>query len=162
MKTTLTTALFAAALIMAGCSQKPADETTKASVAVEANTTTPVPEANTSAVPQAPAPAHESPSPAPAAKPAPKPKPEGQANASGPDAASLFASKCASCHGAKGEGKAPMFPKLAGQGQEAIAQKLHGYRDGSYGKEKKGMMIPNAKGLSEAQIDLLASYIGTL
>ncbi len=73
----------------------------------------------------------------------------------------LYSTKCASCHGAKGEGKAP-FPKLAGQAQGDLEKKLHGYQDGTYGNEKKGMMIPNAKALSADDISALAHYISTL
>ncbi|MGP6156468.1 MAG: c-type cytochrome [Vulcanimicrobiaceae bacterium] len=41
--------------------------------------------------------------------------PHGQAAAAaGPDGAAIYASKCASCHQANGQGLAPAFPPLAG------------------------------------------------
>jgi cytochrome c len=74
------------------------------------------------------------------------------------DATSAFASKCASCHGAKGEGKS-IFPKLAGQKKEELAKKLHGYKDGTFGNDKKTMMMPNAKALSDDEIEKIAEVV---
>ncbi len=69
-----------------------------------------------------------------------------------------YASKCASCHGEKGEGKAG-FPKLAGQSEKQIADKLNGYKNGTYGNERKNIMIPQAKALSNEDIAELAKTI---
>lgn len=74
------------------------------------------------------------------------------------DAVSVFATKCAGCHGAKGEGKS-MFPKLTSQSKADIVKKLKGYKDGSYGKDKKAMMIPNASNLSEEEIEKIAQVV---
>lgn len=69
-----------------------------------------------------------------------------------------YASKCASCHGEKGEGKAG-FPKLAGQSETQIADKLYGYQSGTYGNERKNIMVPQAKSLSREDIKTLAQTI---
>ena len=74
------------------------------------------------------------------------------------DAVATFASKCAGCHGSKGEGKA-IFPKLVGQTKIELAKKMHGYKDGTFGKDKKEMMVPNAKPLSDDEIEQIAEVI---
>jgi len=74
------------------------------------------------------------------------------------DASMVYAAKCAGCHGVKGEGKS-MFPKLAAQSKADIVKKLKGYKDGSYGKDKKAMMIPNANNLSEEEIEKIAEVL---
>ena len=74
------------------------------------------------------------------------------------DAAATYGSNCSSCHGEKGEGKS-IFPKLAGQSKDELAKKLNGYKDGSYGKDKKAMMIPKAQNLNSDEIEQLAEVI---
>ena len=74
------------------------------------------------------------------------------------DATSVYSSKCASCHGAKGEGKS-IFPKLAGQSKEELAKKLNGYKDGTFGNDKKAMMIPNVQNLSSDEIAKIAEVV---
>ncbi|MDD2697257.1 MAG: c-type cytochrome [Arcobacteraceae bacterium] len=74
------------------------------------------------------------------------------------DATSAFASKCSSCHGTKGEGKS-IFPKLAGQTKDAIAKKLRGYKDGTFGNDKKAMMIPNVNSLTDDEIEKIAEVV---
>jgi cytochrome c553 len=65
---------------------------------------------------------------------------------------------CAACHGANGEG-AGMFPKLAGTPADKIADLLKKYRAGETVGANTAMMAPNAKPLSDADIDNLAAYI---
>jgi cytochrome c553 len=74
------------------------------------------------------------------------------------DATSVYSSKCASCHGAKGEGKS-IFPKLAGQSKEALVKKLNGYKEGTFGNDKKAMMIPNVQNLSSDEIAKIAEVV---
>ena len=74
------------------------------------------------------------------------------------DATSVYSSKCASCHGEKGEGKS-IFPKLAGQSKEELAKKLNGYKDGTFGNDKKAMMIPNVQNLSSDEIAKIAEVV---
>jgi cytochrome c553 len=66
---------------------------------------------------------------------------------------------CAACHGANGEG-AGMFPKLAGTPADKIADLLKKYRAGETVGANTAMMAPNAKALTDADIDNLAAYIG--
>ncbi|MGD9889004.1 MAG: cytochrome c [Halothiobacillaceae bacterium] len=66
---------------------------------------------------------------------------------------------CAACHGANGEG-AGIFPKLAGTPADKIADLLKKYRAGETVGANTAMMAPNAKALSDADIDNLAAYIG--
>jgi len=74
------------------------------------------------------------------------------------DAMGVYSSKCSSCHGSKGEGKS-IFPKLAGQKKEELAKKLNGYKDGSFGNDKKAMMIPNVQNLSSDEIGQIAEVV---
>ena len=69
-----------------------------------------------------------------------------------------YSSKCANCHGIKGEGKA-IFPKLAGKSKEELSKKLNGYKDGNYGKDRKAMMIPNVHKLNSYEIGQIAEVI---
>lgn len=79
------------------------------------------------------------------------------------DAAPLFAQKCASCHGAKAEKAALNKSQIIANFSEAqIKEALKGYQNGTYGKEMKAVMQGQAKGLNDAQIDALASYVSGL
>ena len=71
------------------------------------------------------------------------------------DAATTY-KKCAGCHGAKGE--KTDFAKLQGLSEDAIVAKLNGYKNGQ-GGAKKGLMIPQAKSLSDVQVTSLAALI---
>ena len=73
----------------------------------------------------------------------------------------LYDTKCAACHGEKGEGKAS-YPKLAGNSKEEALKKLKGYIDGSYGKAQKMMMIGQAKSLNDLEQEAVSEYIGLL
>ncbi|MGD8378424.1 MAG: cytochrome c [Gammaproteobacteria bacterium] len=66
---------------------------------------------------------------------------------------------CASCHGKDGLSTQPMFPVLAGQYEDYLARALHEYRDGG---RKNSIMAPQAKDLSDAQIEALAHYFAQL
>jgi cytochrome c553 len=75
------------------------------------------------------------------------------------DAQGLYASKCASCHGATGEGVADN-PKLAGLTRADIESRLKDYRDGKQRGPKTAIMAGMAKSLTDQQIASLASYLG--
>lgn len=71
--------------------------------------------------------------------------------------------KCASCHGPKGEKAALGVSKIiASMSKDDIAKALKGYKDGTYGGAKKGIMKGQASSLNDAQIEELAAYIPTL
>lgn len=108
----------------------------------------------------------EAPEPADTSKPekalAPAPKPTAAAKtAINPGA--IFAQKCASCHGANAEksalGKSQIIADFS---EQQIKDALHGYQNGTYGKEMKALMQGQAKPLSSEQIDALAHYISDL
>jgi cytochrome c553 len=81
---------------------------------------------------------------------------------------------CAACHGPRGDGNAPAgFPSLAGQHADYIADQLRRFRIGSEntleqnpnGRTNDGdsrMMRDVAAGLSDNQIDAVASFIAGL
>ncbi len=77
------------------------------------------------------------------------------------DGKQIFATRCAACHGEKGEGKGS-YPKLAGNTKEEALKKLKGYVDGTYGKEQKMIMVGQAKGIDDAQKVAVSEYIATL
>lgn len=83
------------------------------------------------------------------------------ATASPEEGKQVYATRCAACHGEKGEGKAT-YPKLAGNTKDEALGKLKGYVDGTYGKAQKAIMAGQAKGLSDAQRAAVAEYIATL
>ncbi|MDN5939496.1 MAG: cytochrome c [Salinisphaera sp.] len=62
---------------------------------------------------------------------------------------------CAACHGKGGISTTPMFPIIAGQYQDYLVQALTAYREG---KRSNPIMGAQAKGLTDAQIQALASY----
>lgn len=76
---------------------------------------------------------------------------------------------CTACHGPTGAGNAPAgFPRLAGQHADYIASTLKAYRTGyddPAGRTNDGdtkIMRANARGLSDAQIEAVSSYIAGL
>lgn len=79
------------------------------------------------------------------------------------DGAALYGQKCASCHGGKAEKAALNKSQIIANFSEAqVKEALKGYQAGTYGKEMKGLMQGQAKGLSDAQIDALAAHIAAL
>lgn len=68
---------------------------------------------------------------------------------------------CAACHGMNGEGQG-MFPKVAGQSADVLADKLKKYRAGETVGPMSAMMAPNASGLSDADIADLSAYMASL
>jgi cytochrome c len=79
------------------------------------------------------------------------------------DEGTLFAQKCATCHGAKAEksalGKSQIIANFS---EQQIKDALHGYQAGTYGKEMKTVMQGQAKGLNDVQIDALSKHISSL
>ena len=77
------------------------------------------------------------------------------------DAKSLYAARCASCHGANGDGIGG-YPRVNGEGAHAIASKLIGYKNGSYGFSSKGVMRLQVQHMSEEEIRSVAAYLSGL
>ncbi len=82
----------------------------------------------------------------------------GAALAAGKDAKSLYAAKCASCHGADGS-KAAMSKPLKGMGADAFTKAMDGYKAKKYGGAKKAVMEGQAAKLSDGDIKALAGYV---
>ncbi|TGN40396.1 c-type cytochrome [Marinobacter confluentis] len=72
----------------------------------------------------------------------------------------LYSSNCAQCHGPKAKGMAS-FPSLAGRDAEYLSSRLEQYRAGEKVGANSGLMIPNAKNLSDDDIANLAAYISS-
>jgi cytochrome c553 len=65
------------------------------------------------------------------------------------------AATCAACHGLNGQSLAGIFPHLAGQHQDYLAQALHDYKSGD---RNNMQMSPLAESLSESEIQAISIY----
>lgn len=72
-------------------------------------------------------------------------------------AASIAQRQCVKCHSLDGNAHAPMYPKIAGQNEQYLAQSIRAYRDGA---RSNPIMSPQvaASRLSDADIAVLAAY----
>ena len=80
--------------------------------------------------------------------------------AGGPDttAGKAKAAACAGCHGANGVSSNSAWPSLAGQQKDYLVAALKAYRDGV---RKNDVMGGMAKGLSDGDMDVLASFFSS-
>lgn len=76
-----------------------------------------------------------------------------------PAAGEKRAAACASCHGSKGISLNDAWPNLAGQHAAYLARILGAYKSGD---QKNAMMTPMAQALSDADVQDLAAYFGSL
>jgi len=95
-----------------------------------------------------------------AVEPEPEVAPEPEVTGDAGAGEGLYAA-CASCHGAGGEG-AGIFPGIAGQSTDYLADRLTTYRAGEEVGPNSALMIPHASGLSDQDIADLAAYIESL
>ncbi|MEY3004838.1 MAG: hypothetical protein RLZZ491_2014 [Pseudomonadota bacterium] len=77
---------------------------------------------------------------------------------SAPDAAALYASTCAACHGRTGRGVS-VYPSLVGRADTYITERLTRYRAREKLGPNSGLMIPVAVKLSDAEIAGLSAFI---
>lgn len=63
---------------------------------------------------------------------------------------------CAGCHGPNGKSASPAFPSLAGKDVAYLTASLQDYKTG---KKTNPMMSPQAKGLSDADIENLSAFL---
>lgn len=77
------------------------------------------------------------------------------------DAKALYEARCASCHGANGDG-AGGSPRINGEKRHQIAAKLIGYKNKSYGASAKGVMELQVQDLSMDMLKELAEYLSGL
>jgi cytochrome c553 len=67
---------------------------------------------------------------------------------------------CASCHGPTGAGiPTAVYPHIGGQHATYVATQLRNYKSGTRNNDPNAMMRTIAAGLSEDEIDAVASYI---
>jgi cytochrome c len=80
------------------------------------------------------------------------------------DGASIFATKCASCHGAHGEKSALEKSKIiAGEDADTLIKKIQGYKSGTLNQYGMGGAMKNmVKGLDDSSIKEVANYISKL
>jgi cytochrome c553 len=88
---------------------------------------------------------------------------ETKAHTEVPNGATLYANKCASCHGKDGKKSAlNNSAPIAGWEKERLITVLKGYKDGSYGGKMKAIMQGQSKPLSDQELELLSDYISSL
>lgn len=69
------------------------------------------------------------------------------------------ARSCAACHGPQGISRQALYPSLAGQPAEQLTKAMQEFRDGT---RKNALMSPQARGLTDADIELLAAFYALL
>lgn len=69
------------------------------------------------------------------------------------------ANSCAACHGPMGISRNRMYPSIAGLTEAELKQALLDYRSG---ERVNPLMSPQARGLSDEDIELLAAYYALL
>lgn len=73
---------------------------------------------------------------------------------------SAYAAKgCIGCHGAGGKSVVPTYPSLVGKDEAFVKENLTNFRSGA---RQNPTMNAMSAGLSDADIDNLAAYIGSL
>ncbi len=80
-----------------------------------------------------------------------------------PNASSLYANRCASCHGLNAE-KAALnaSQNIAQWDSKKIQDALQGYKNGTYGGKMKAIMQGQSKSLTDEEIKLISDYITSL
>jgi len=90
-------------------------------------------------------------------------RPVVQVKKSTPSGHSIYAHKCASCHGLKAQKIAlNKSQAIAGWDVKKTTEVLIGYQNGTYGSSMKAIMEGQVSTLDDKEIDLLAIYISTL
>ncbi|MEM9762020.1 MAG: cytochrome c [Pseudomonadota bacterium] len=85
----------------------------------------------------------------------------GIAHAEAPDleaGGQLYKNECRACHGPTAKGLAS-YPKLTGQSQEYLVDRLQQYRAGKRLGPNTALMAPRAKNLSDDDIVNITSFI---
>lgn len=75
------------------------------------------------------------------------------------DGAKLFGAKCAECHGVDGKDAAIAGKAIIGGG---TLTKLNGYKAGTFGGGQKETMQASLTGISDADLNAIATYVDTL
>jgi cytochrome c553 len=80
------------------------------------------------------------------------------AETAAPDAAELYSTSCSACHGRTGRGVS-VYPSLQDRTPEYLTEKLEIYRAGTQVGPNSGLMIPNARDLTDDEIAALSEFI---
>jgi cytochrome c553 len=84
----------------------------------------------------------------------------GEATRADTDVAQRLFAACTACHGAQGKGNGnAAFPVIGGQDATYLRNQLLAWRSGERRNSPGGAMNDAAKGLTDAEIDLLAHYL---
>ena len=79
------------------------------------------------------------------------------------DAAATFKARCQSCHGADaGRSPSPGIDPIKGRDAAELLKELQGYKDGSFGGDRKQVMQGVVKQLSDEQMKSLADHVSKL
>ncbi|WP_299480007.1 c-type cytochrome [uncultured Roseibium sp.] len=70
----------------------------------------------------------------------------------------LYKKSCRSCHGPTAKGMAS-FPKLAGNTEDYLVERLNKYRAGEKVGPNTALMVPRAKNLSDDDITNIVTFI---
>lgn len=81
------------------------------------------------------------------------------AQTTAPPEGRLLASNCFQCHGTNGRGG---FEQINGKSQTEIYSKLKEMQRQQPGTEDYGIMIPHAKGYTDAQLMKISQYLSTI
>jgi len=68
---------------------------------------------------------------------------------------------CSSCHGVRAEGGG-MFPRLAGQHAEYLAEQLNAFKAGTRVNDTQGIMQKISRHLKDTEIDSLSGYLSVI
>ena len=74
--------------------------------------------------------------------------------AAAPNPPAVVKARCSVCHGDAGETAGEDFPRLSGQHETYLAKQLRDFQAGT----RTGLMVRQARGLSEAEITAIARY----
>ena len=83
---------------------------------------------------------------------------DARAQTATPDAAELYSTSCSACHGRTGRGVS-VYPSLQDRTPEYLTEKLEIYRAGEQIGPNSGLMIPNARDLTDAEIAALSEFM---
>jgi cytochrome c len=75
------------------------------------------------------------------------------------DGAKLYGAKCAECHGVDGKETAISGKAILGGGS---LSKLNGYKTGTFGGGQKETMQASLAGISDTELQTIATYVDTL
>lgn len=81
------------------------------------------------------------------------------AQAQDPNAARALAATCFTCHGTDGVSVGGVPPSIAGRAKGELLQQLRDFRDG---KRPATIMHQQAKGYTDAQLELISGYFANV